>query len=200
MQICYFLLSLNPDPHVYLSIVKAMAIQIERPRSKSSPPLSMQKTRQALLVGHQLPDQTNPVHWPCAFSLKSSLPIPPKRVMLSSSSYPTVDPDPRVPINPPSWHHKFHPRLPPDDDSQAWESPIPRCDSIGHAIVLREAMTIFHLGIYLADEDAGESSIRLRQNLAVVCERYMPAMVKLGVVSLDTFLETKLLSWVRILS
>lgn len=73
----------------------------------------------------------------------------------------------------PPWVSTFRPN---------WtSSPIPECHSIEHAMLIREALTKFHLAVYLADEDAGESQERMVEHLRLICDQYMPSMRKLGI-------------------
>lgn len=81
-----------------------------------------------------------------------------------------------VPNEFPPWVYNFRPAWPGEK-----ANPIPECHSIEHAMLVREALTKFHLAVYLADEDAGENEQRMREHLETICEQYMPAMRKLGI-------------------
>lgn len=110
-------------------------------------------------------------------------------VSQDSSSQPSLyllHPDAEAPIQLPPWVAEFRPRIPPLNGFDHYDDPIPRCANITHAILIRDALMKFHFAVYLADEDAGESEGRFRQNLAQICCQYMPAMTSLGIVSLCT--------------
>ena len=83
----------------------------------------------------------------------------------------------------PQWVACFHPRIPPLSPNKSWESPIPKYKSVAHAIEIRNALTQFHLAIHLADEEARGDDIRFRTILAHLCEKHMPKIDELEIVS-----------------
>ena len=78
-------------------------------------------------------------------------------------------------------YHAFRPRIPPTFDGSR-DSTLPKINSISHAILIRNALTQFHLAVYLADERVRNSvGERMDILLDTICEEYMPAMEELGV-------------------
>lgn len=76
----------------------------------------------------------------------------------------------------------FRPRLPQDNGSAAWQSPIPPAKGIDHALAIKEELTRFHLGVLLADEEAGQDRYRRFLGLRKAVEECMPGLTILGVV------------------
>ncbi|KAK5096315.1 hypothetical protein LTS08_007571 [Lithohypha guttulata] len=111
------------------------------------------------------------------------VPPPPPPQLRSQQTHPANPNDPSwnlsIPAQP--WLNEFRPRWPSDGGDRVVPDPIPQCYSVEHAILIRDALTKFHLAVYLADEDAGESEERMMAHLEVICNQYMAAMSTLGI-------------------
>lgn len=75
----------------------------------------------------------------------------------------------------------FQPQFPPDPNKPFEPGnddfdPIPVCESVEHAILVRNALTQFHLMVYLAMEAAGEHADLRHKHFKKIVDEYMPAM------------------------
>lgn len=156
----------------------------QRERSSSSSPQKLRKPPILQRIGSQLHPNTAAAQLQYQRDHGHAHPdfVSYQNLALDTIPYPTATHNEEPQLVEPSWLAAFRPRV-SYADNPVPHSPIPQIENVHHGMLVREALGKFHLAVYLADEDAGESRSKLKQNLATICYQYMPAMSKLKIVS-----------------
>ena len=142
----------------------------QRERSSSSSPQKLRKPPILQRIGSQLHPNTAAAQLQYQRDHGHAHPdfVSYQNLALDTIPYPTATHNEEPQLVEPSWLAAFRPRV-SYADNPVPHSPIPQIENVHHGMLVREALGKFHLAVYLADEDAGESRSKLKQNLATIC-------------------------------